>query len=69
MRPTTQRLCFAVLLLAAAWTAARAGDPPQGPPVAPVRAVVDDYHGTRIADPYRYFEDFKDPEVQAWVRG
>src|SRR4051812_4293046 len=49
-------------------TTAPAGDAPQAPPVAPVRAVVDDYHGMKIADPYRYFEDFKSPEVQAWVR-
>ena len=40
-----------------------------GPPVAPVRPVVDDYHGTKLADPYRYFETFSDPEVQAWVKG
>ena len=39
------------------------------PPVAPVRVVTDDYHGTKIPDPYRYFEDFDNPEVQAWVRG
>src|SRR5205085_9438773 len=43
-----------------------AGD---GPPVAPVRVVVDDYHGTKVEDPYRYFENFADPEVQAWVKG
>ena len=39
------------------------------PPVAPVEAVVDTYHGTEIADPYRYMERFEDPAVQAWVRG
>jgi prolyl oligopeptidase len=37
--------------------------------VAPVEAVVDTYHGTEIADPYRYMERFEDPAVQAWVRG
>jgi len=38
------------------------------PPVAPVRPVSDDYYGTKIVDPYRYMENLKDPEVQAWMR-
>lgn len=37
------------------------------PPIAPLRPVKDDYHGTPIVDSYRYMEDFKDPLVQAWV--
>src|SRR5438045_6081842 len=41
----------------------------EGPPVAPVRPVVDDYFGTKVTDNYRYFEQFGDPEVQAWVKG
>src|SRR5688572_28531451 len=39
------------------------------PPVSPVRQVIDDYHGTRIADAYRYMENLKDPEVLAWMKG
>jgi prolyl oligopeptidase len=39
------------------------------PPVAPERIVVDDYFGTKISDAYRYMEDFKSAEVQAWVKG
>jgi prolyl oligopeptidase len=42
---------------------------PSAPPVAPVRAVTDDYHGTKVVDPYRYMEDLKDPEVQVWFKG
>jgi len=42
---------------------------PSAPPVAPVRAVTDDYHGTKVVDPYRYMENLKDPEVQAWFKG
>lgn len=39
------------------------------PPTAPVKTVVDNHYGTSIADPYRYMEQFKDADVQAWVRG
>jgi prolyl oligopeptidase len=33
-----------------------------------VRNVTDTYHGTAVDDPYRYFENFKGPQVQAWTR-
>ena len=56
----------AVLLLLSASLQAGAAE---RPPAAPVRPVTDTYHGTPAADPYRYFEDFKAAEVQAWVRG
>lgn len=39
------------------------------PPVAPVRVVTDEHHGISVSDPYRYMEDFQNPEVQAWVKG
>ncbi len=39
------------------------------PPVAPVREIVDDYFGTKVSDPYRYMENLKDPEVEAWFKG
>lgn len=38
------------------------------PPIAPVREVTDNYFGTRIADPYRWMEDMRNPELQSWMR-
>ena len=40
----------------------------QPPPAAPVRDVVDEYHGMKVHDPYRYMENLKDPEVAAWFK-
>src|ERR1700741_4468388 len=45
------------------------GAPPPPPPVAPALPVTDDYFGTRVTDNYRYFEDLKSPQVQAWIKG
>lgn len=39
------------------------------PPVAPIRAVTTDYFGVTLSDPYRYIENLKDPEVEAWFKG
>lgn len=36
-------------------------------PPAPTRDQVDDYHGERIADPYRPLEDSDAPETRSWI--
>jgi prolyl oligopeptidase len=41
----------------------------QGPPVAVIRPVTDEYFGTAIVDNYRYMEDLQAPEVQLWMKG
>jgi prolyl oligopeptidase len=50
------------------FTAVAAAAPPP-PPVAPVIPVTIDYFGTRVTDNYGYFEDLKNPQVQAWMKG
>jgi prolyl oligopeptidase len=60
------RSCLITLL---AITASLAGAAPPPPPVAPVVPVTDDYFGTQVTDNYRYFEDLKNPQVQAWMKG
>src|SRR5256884_3178095 len=36
-------------------------------PAARKSDVVDDYHGTRVSDPYRWLEDPDSPESRAWI--
>ena len=68
MRYLDSRSRFAVFLavcLSATTCLALAAD---GPPVAAVRPVTDNYFGTDVVDPFRYFENLKDPEVQSWMK-
>jgi prolyl oligopeptidase len=60
-RPAGVLLCLAGL--AGTLTAA-----PAALPLAPVRDVTQVLHGVTVHDPYRYLENVKDPEVQAWLR-
>jgi prolyl oligopeptidase len=61
-------LSFILLLPACKAPAGPEQDEPTLPPVAPVRPVVDNYYGTKVVDQYRYMENLKDPEVQAWMK-
>jgi len=59
-----RKCVFALLALVCTASAVLA----QKPPVAPVRDVTDEYYGTKIVDPYRWMENVKDPEFQAWAK-
>src|SRR4051794_21546941 len=39
------------------------------PPRAAIRETVDDYHGKKISDPYRWMENMESPEFQSWLKG
>ena len=59
---------IATFLMAAPRRSRAAGSVPTAPPVAPVRMVTDTYFGVAVPDPYRYMENLKDPEVEAWFK-
>ncbi|HTU67001.1 MAG TPA: prolyl oligopeptidase family serine peptidase [Steroidobacteraceae bacterium] len=63
---------FAALLVACTATKPRAENTPQPAPSLQYPAasrgnVVDDYFGTKVADPYRAFEDAASPATRDWV--
>jgi prolyl oligopeptidase len=67
MRQHSHRAAFlGGCLLASIGCAALAGDALVYPP-APRGNVVEDFHGTAVADPYRWLEDLDSPATRRWV--
>ena len=72
--PLTMNICgpaFAALALGALLVAAPCNALAQraeGAPAARIDSVIDQHHGVAVPDPYRYLEDVKRPEVQAWMQ-
>ena len=40
---------------------------PDAPPAAPIKPIMDIYHGTKVVDNYRWLEDGNSAETQKWV--
>lgn len=65
--PLSMNLVYCMAALGVALTGMFAKEKKLQYPVAPQSEQVDDYHGTKVADPYRKLEDPDAAETKAWV--
>ncbi|MBP7618414.1 MAG: hypothetical protein KA743_07860, partial [Geothrix sp.] len=56
-----------ILAMALALTTALSAQAPLAYPPTRKADLVDDFFGTKVADPYRWLEDDNSPETKAWV--
>jgi prolyl oligopeptidase len=68
LRSIAVPFAFAVAIVAAAGLARGAATFPLPPPVPSPQPVTEDLFGTKVTDPYRYFENMKDPVVIAFFK-
>jgi prolyl oligopeptidase len=59
----------AIILIAILTAAVAANSQTLTQPVAPVRTVIDDYFGTKVADPYRWMEEPRSAQLSEWMKG
>src|SRR4051812_15901924 len=69
MKNTTKLLVSALLASLAAGVAAGQTPTPSPYPPAPKSEQVDDYHGTKVADPYRELENLDSEPTRKWIEG
>ena len=61
-------ICLGFGLASTVMSTLAAGASGFAPPATPSRPVVDVVHGVKLTDPYRWLENGRDPEVEAWTR-
>jgi prolyl oligopeptidase len=60
-------IALCVITMAACSSPSEAPKPALTYPTTTQGSVVEDYHGTKVADPYRWMEGLDSPEVAAWI--
>lgn len=65
----TASLCARALLCSALLASLAKAQSAGPPPATPKKPVVDEYHGVKVSDDYRWLENWDDPAVRAWSDG